>query len=76
MENIVSVMINDKATDFPVGQTVEIEGVICVVKEDDSSLLGCISSCIFGQTDGCSRVACTAAERKDERSVYFEPIKK
>lgn len=76
-ESIIKVGRFDKASDYPIGQKLIINGRTCVVTKH-----GDCADCFVGvpnihrrDTDViCKDLACTSFERKDKTSVHFKEI--
>lgn len=65
-------------TEYPVGSTISIEGVICKVVEDiDLYEYNCKDCILNGKREGitCRNLACLNSEREDRKDVHFRKIK-
>ena len=56
--------------EYKLGQIVTINGTKCRVAKSDNTCKGCI----FRFTGGCLGHKCSSSERKDGKSIKFEPI--
>lgn len=76
-ESIIKVGRFDKASDYPIGQKLIINGRTCVVTKhgDCADCFVCVPNIQRLDTDViCKDLACTAVERKDKTSVHFKEI--
>ena len=65
-------------TEYQVGSTISIEGVICKVVEDIGLPEYNCDECILnGKREGimCPNLACVSTEREDRKEVHFIKIK-